>query len=408
MDAAARLSAGRVGQAGQGLVEYAIILSLIAGLAIGVAFFVGGRMKGELSTVGGSVAAAVSHGGNTGGGNTGGGNTGGGNTGGGNSGGTGVDPTSACATSTLGATAAPLHMVILFDRSGSMCEFDANLDRDCTNKNSKWIQATDAIKTFVSSPDARGIKASLVMFPFADNSNQMCTSSKYSTALVNDITLPDSTQIGPMLDSHVSNSGQTPTKDALTGAIALAQTIQTANPKDKVAIVLATDGIPQGCSDANNPTPAANAAKAVASTIPTYVIGVGDQLSSLDAIAAAGGTTKAFTASTSTPSQTGAALSAAFATIRGATMSCNFNIPAAPAGQTLDYAKVNVQVTTKGTPGTIPHSQDCTDPTGWKYDNEAAPTQIELCSSACTGVKADAYSSVNLILGCTTQQSTAK
>jgi len=67
MDAAARLSAGRVGQAGQGLVEYAIILSLIAGLAIGVAFFVGGRMKGELSTVGGSVAAAVSHGGNTGG-----------------------------------------------------------------------------------------------------------------------------------------------------------------------------------------------------------------------------------------------------------------------------------------------------------------------------------------------------
>jgi hypothetical protein len=359
---------------------------------------------------------------NSGGGSENGGNTNSGNGGngggslggsGGSSGGgttnnnTGVDPNAACATSTLGATAAPLHLVILFDRSGSMCEYAGDGGpRDCTNTNSKWKQATNAVKTFVSSPDSRGIKASLIMFPFADNSSQMCQSSKYSTALVNDISLPDSTQIGAALDAHVSNGGQTPTKDALTGTIEFAQTVQAANPKDKVAIVIATDGYPQGCTDDSNITPSCNAAKGVASTIPTYVIGVGDLASQLDQLAAAGGTTKSFTASTSTPSMVGSQLTAAFNTIRGASMSCNFNIPAAPMGMTLDYTKVNVQVTLKGTPGTIKQSQDCSDPAGWKYDNATNPTLIELCSMECDSVKADAYSSVNLILGCATQVST--
>jgi hypothetical protein len=333
------------------------------------------------------------------------GGNGGSNGGGTTNNNTGVDPNAACATSTLGATAAPLHLVILFDRSGSMCEYAGDGGpRDCSNANSKWQQATKAVKTFVSSPDSRGIKASLVMFPFNDNSSQMCQSSKYSTALVDDIALPDSTQIGAALDAHESNGGQTPTKDALTGTVAFAQTVQAANPKDKVAIVVATDGYPQGCSDDSNIQPACNVAKGVATTIPTYVIGVGDLASQLDQLAAAGGTTKSFTASTSTPSMVGSQLTAAFNTIRGASMSCNFNIPAAPAGQTLDYTKVNVQVTLKGTPGTIKQSQDCSDATGWKYDDANNPTQIMLCNSECDSVKGDAYSSVSLILGCATQK----
>jgi Flp pilus assembly pilin Flp len=45
----------RVRQAGQGLVEYAIILSLIGVLVIGVALFLGGAVKGTLSNVGAHV-----------------------------------------------------------------------------------------------------------------------------------------------------------------------------------------------------------------------------------------------------------------------------------------------------------------------------------------------------------------
>jgi hypothetical protein len=350
---------------------------------------------------GGSSSGSGNSGNNNGGG--------GGFGGGGGSGGdtsnnnTGVDPSAACATSTLSATAAPLHLVILFDRSGSMCEYDQFGDADCNNKNSKWKQATGAVKTFVSSPDARGIKASLLMFPFADNSNQICTASKYQP-LVNDISLPDSTQIAGALDAHVATTGMTPTKDALSGTATFAQSIALGNPGDKVAIIVATDGYPEGCSDNQDIGPACNVAQGIASTIPTYVIGVGDLSQYLDQLAAAGGTMKSFTASTSSPSQVGSQLTTALNTIRGASMACNFNIPAAPMGQTLDYTKVNVQVTLKGTPGTIKQSQDCSDPTGWKYDDANHPTQVELCNNECDSVKGDAYSSVNLILGCATQK----
>jgi len=92
MDTTDRTGPRRVVQAGQGLVEYALILACIAALTIGAAFFLGGRIKGVLSTVGSSVSAAqnqggVNQGGNNGGGNNGGGNNGGGNGGGGNNGG---------------------------------------------------------------------------------------------------------------------------------------------------------------------------------------------------------------------------------------------------------------------------------------------------------------------------------
>jgi hypothetical protein len=340
---------------------------------------------------------------NSGGGGGFGGGSGGGSSGDTSNNNTGVDPSAACATSTLGATAAPLHLVILFDRSGSMCEYDQFGDADCNNKNSKWQQATGAVKTFVSSPDARGIKASLLMFPFADNSNQICTASKYQP-LVNDITLPDSTQISGALDSHVAVSGMTPTKDALSGTAQFAQALALANPHDKIAIIVATDGYPEGCSDNQDIGPACNVAQGIASTIPTYVIGVGDLSQYLDQLAAAGGTQKSFTASTSSPSMVGSQLTTALNTIRGASMACNFNIPAAPMGQTLDYTKVNVQVTLKGTPGTIKQSQDCSDSTGWKYDDANNPTQVLLCNNECDSVKSDAYSSVNLILGCATQK----
>ena len=84
--------------AGTGLVQYALILALVAVLAIGAASFLGGRVRTSLSTVGSKlpVAAQGNNGGNNGGnggnngGNGGGGN--GGNGGGGNGGNGGNGP----------------------------------------------------------------------------------------------------------------------------------------------------------------------------------------------------------------------------------------------------------------------------------------------------------------------------
>ena len=44
------------------------------------------------------------------------------------------------------------------------------------------------------------------------------------------------------------------------------------------------------------------------------------------------------------------------------------------------------------------------NPTGWYYDDPAAPTQILLCGSECTTVKADAMATINVVLGCATQK----
>jgi Flp pilus assembly pilin Flp len=59
MDTSRKASPRRVVQAGQGLVEYALILSLIASLAIGGALFLGGATKSALSKAGSSVGGAV-------------------------------------------------------------------------------------------------------------------------------------------------------------------------------------------------------------------------------------------------------------------------------------------------------------------------------------------------------------
>lgn len=57
--ATAKTRPRRFAETGQGLVEYAIIIALVAILAIGATSFLGGRVKGTLSGVGGSVNGAV-------------------------------------------------------------------------------------------------------------------------------------------------------------------------------------------------------------------------------------------------------------------------------------------------------------------------------------------------------------
>ena len=59
---------------GQGLVEYALMLALIAVVAIGGLFFLGGHVESSLSNTGTKIAApaVLNNGGNNGGGNNGG------------------------------------------------------------------------------------------------------------------------------------------------------------------------------------------------------------------------------------------------------------------------------------------------------------------------------------------------
>jgi hypothetical protein len=316
-------------------------------------------------------------------------------------------PLEACATSSASAEQLPLHLVLVLDQSGSMCETQPNRTdlRDCGDGNSKWQQVTKALNAFFASPSSKGITASLVAFP----AGNYCDPGTYANPLVSSVELPDtgnklSTRIG-----QLSPNGATPTRPALEGAMRFAKGVNLVmGGRGKVAVVMATDGFPQDCSN-NSISSASNVAAAEKTSIPTYVIGVGTLLNDLNALAAAGGTDKAFLVSTQNQSTVGQAFSDAMTKIRGASLACEYGLPAAPAGQTLDFKKVNVQVTASGgTASTVPYSADCANAGGWRYDNAAAPTKIQLCTSSCDKVKADGTAKLDLVLGCETQSGTVR
>jgi Mg-chelatase subunit ChlD len=325
-------------------------------------------------------------------------------TGGGSLGGDGNGPTGGvddvCATSRAEAAQLPLHMVVVLDKSGSMCEYTANQNpRDCNNPSSRWQQVTSALTSFFASAQSKGITVSLIAFPLSSGT---CNASTYQTPLRDDIALPDTGGILAAEIGKLTGDGSTPTRPALEGAINYGKTLEAKlEGKGKVAIVMATDGYPQDCSN-NSIGSASNVAAAVKDTMPTYVIGVGSRLANLDALADAGGTDKAFHVSTTNAASVAQEFSDALAQIRGAQLACEYELPEAPAGETLDLDKVNVQITA-GKTETLAYSADCAAPGGWRYDDPAAPTRIELCESACQRVKSEGTAAVDLVLGCQTK-----
>lgn len=78
--------------------------------------------------------------------------------------------------------------------------------------------------------------------------------------------------------------------------------------------------------------PASLIATAAASTVPTYVVGVGNSLANLNQIALGGGTKQAVVVSVGDPAKTQTELAAAIKTIRMSALSCDYKIPSAPAG----------------------------------------------------------------------------
>ena len=200
---------------------------------------------------------------------------------------------------------------------------------------------------------------------------------------------------------NTSPGGTTPTLPAIEGAIAYAQQVKAGlTDNGKVAIVLVTDGDPNGCqSSVSN---VGNAEKAVAATIPTYVVGIGKSVTNITDLATAGGTTP-ITVDTTTPTQVTADLEKALGQIATAQLGCEYGLPAPPAGQTLNVNSVNVDYTPTGkAQTTLNYSADCSDPNGWHYDSTSAPTKIVMCANICSTLKADVGGKVDIIFGCAT------
>lgn len=301
-----------------------------------------------------------------------------------------ADTLSACATATAAAAPTPVYLVIAYDQSGSM------------SANNKWDNAKAAMKTFFQSNESVGIHASMTFFPIFND--QFCAATQYAAPQVSMTALP-STAFGSALDLTSWDAARrgTPTVAALSGMMSYAKSIQNTTAKDgKLAVVMVTDGIPEKCSDAGDIDQSVAVAAMNAAQIPTYVVGVGDQLADLNDLAAGGGTGSAFIVSPDA-SKTQAQLTAAFNSIKQSALACDYKIPAAPQGQTFDRNKVNVQYTPPGASATaLDYNPSCTGGKGWKYDDANNPTRVLACDSTCDTLKATA-GKVDLVFGCATR-----
>jgi hypothetical protein len=187
---------------------------------------------------------------------------------------------------------------------------------------------------------------------------------------------------------------------ALTGTISYAESLLAEDDTRKVAIVMVTDGDPYSCAG-NTAEATAAAAKKVADHIPTYVIGVGESIKSLNAIASGGGTDKAFIVSVTDPEQTRTELLAAVELIRGKSISCELDIPAPPAGKKLDPDKVNVHYSGATQADTsLKYGTSCKGDVAWHYDDATQPTKILLCDETCATVKADSKAKLGVEFAC--------
>lgn len=295
------------------------------------------------------------------------------------------DDFASCATSTAAAEAKPPFLVFMFDRSGSMVE----------NNSPKWSACKAATEAFFASPDSAGMSASLHYFPQGSN----CGAGAFATPAVPMQPLP-SNAFKASLDAQQPTGG-TPTRPALQGAIQYAGQVAQGVAKDgKVVIVLVTDGEPNNCSSDIGSVSAV--AQGASTQFSTYVIGVGN-ITGLNQIATAGGTTTAFAVPTSNPAQIQADFSKAVNQIKSSALSCDYKIPTPPKGEAFDRSKVNVVYKPGGgSPQALGYNQSCAGGTGWRYDDMNNPTRILVCDGSCDTIKAKP-GAVEVLFGCATK-----
>jgi hypothetical protein len=338
---------------------------------------------------------------------------GGGITGGGGATGAGGDKS--CTAVGAMAKQLPVDVFVVLDRSGSMLN-DINDDGSMGTMPTptpgvpiKWDAMVEALTKFVNAPGASGLQLGLSVFPAMDammcgRRNEMCCQAAgYATPLVPVTALPGGAMAflaGVAAKPAMMGNG-TPTLPAIQGAIQYGLQREMMAGR-RIAIALATDGMPNDCnSNVNN---VANAAMMGANQgIFTFVIGVGKKLDNLNQIAVAGGTKAAHLVEMATADE----LVKAFTDVQNqaAKLACSFMIPPPPAGMTLDPSKVNVAFKAADPMksfqiGQVGSRMACGAQGGWYYDNASNPRTVTLCEASCAQVNSSGDGGIELQFGC--------
>jgi hypothetical protein len=310
--------------------------------------------------------------------------------------------TDADVCSSLSATAKPLpvDIFVLLDRSGSMDTPVSGTLTDAGTYLTRWTSMQQALANFVMSPAAIGLRVGLGYFP--PNNYDECNVALYANPSVPIDELP--AVATPFLASlqQTLPGGGTPTLPALQGVVQYAKQREMMMGR-RTAIALATDGDPNSCnSDVASVSQAA--AMAAADGTFTFVIGVGEDVPALDAVAMAGGTKSAFLVRNATPDQ----LIMAFKSVQSqaAKLACIYSIPPPPMGQMLDTDRSTVHFAPTADPtrgfdiSMVSSRAACTTMGGWYVDDLFAPKSLTLCDASCTKVNDVGEGSIALQFAC--------
>jgi len=335
--------------------------------------------------------------------------------------GTGVtlDPDAACGIGTAEASLKPVSLLIMFDRSSSMAHKDTI---DPVTGLNRWQTASAALKGFLSEPSNDGLGVALRFFPhdapLAGCMSQVCDVAACAQPLVEVGKLsaqpaPADVQEQALLsaiDAATPTSpmpGGTPTGAALDGAVRWAKSRQAAHPEERTAILLVTDGQPEGCEE-RVAYLQGYLSDGLSAGVKTYFVGLTDlngenlHQANMDKFAVAGGTERAYFIKDG-PSATSDLL-ATLSSVRGKAIDCDFPLPEESSSQPVDPKLVNVTYTSGSDTDTdftkVLDPADCESSSSWYYDDEAHPQRVLLCPSACGLVSSDPKAHFRILLGC--------
>jgi von Willebrand factor type A domain len=299
----------------------------------------------------------------------------------------------------------PVYLAFAFDVSGSM----GKLDEPHHDPELKWEPVVQATKAFFADDASTGFRASLTFFPAAED---RCDAESYAVPSVTMTALPSS-EFALAIDEVTPENeddwrGGTPTLAVLQGTYQTLENVMADDPQAAhYAVVLVTDGNPQGCDDEEDDIEVVAAAVAsAAARIPTYVIGVSnppggpDTTSNLNELAEAGGTGAAFMIETGEPEQTAQTLGAAIAKVRASVPSCEAVLPELPGGQAFDPERVNVTLGREGELTELGYDEACEADLAWHFDDPAAPSRIILCEAVCKQAQSEPALDVSVAFGC--------
>lgn len=327
----------------------------------------------------------------------------------------------ACASHSVEAHVPTVNLYLMFDRSGSM-------------EGPRWDQTTGALRAFLRDPASAGLRVALRFFPSTVGSEVCggstctvggCTTPRVSlgtllavqgqdlpcASMPNDCAVTQDPQECELVKAIrcTSPGGFTPLLRAQQGATAFLEAHTWDHPSERSAVVLVTDGHPEGLSwyPAACRTPPDGDFLSVAEQayrqfgVVTHTINVeGGSESLMQGIAAAGHGEYFFVSDAAV----GTGLAAALNQIRTNTISCDLSIES-PQG----VNPLQVSVTYSDGVGAaealarVQGDSDCgAADDRWYFDDNAIPTRVTLCPATCQRVRSEPYSKLDLSVGCPT------